>query len=258
MAPADQDRVGDVEEPLDHADLVAHLRAAEDHDERRARDRSAASESTVTSCSSRKPATAGRSRRATPSVVACARCAAPNASFTYRSAEPRKRVGQSRVVLRLARLEPAVLENKHLACGEVCAPAARPRGRRPPAPGARASRSTRRAARETGAIENCGSGPLGRPRCETTHQPCARARAGTRASAARRGCALSSRDGTSVALTLERHVEVDPHQRAASVDLRSRIVFFGKPRARRSGSQPYASAGCEARTFSASSTSRHE
>ena len=43
---------------------------------------SSASPRYSSSCSIRKPVTAGLSRRATPSVLACARCAEPNASFT--------------------------------------------------------------------------------------------------------------------------------------------------------------------------------
>ncbi len=43
---------------------------------------SSASPRYLSSCSIRNPITAGLSTRATPSVLACARCADPNASFT--------------------------------------------------------------------------------------------------------------------------------------------------------------------------------
>jgi hypothetical protein len=77
---ADQDRVGALEERLEHADLVRHLGPADDRDERPLR--------VVEDAAQRRdlaleqPARALGSSRATASVEACARCAAPNASLT--------------------------------------------------------------------------------------------------------------------------------------------------------------------------------
>ena len=78
---ADQDRVGQLEEALDHAELVGHLGAAEDGDQRPRRVR----EDSVELGRPRARA-AGRRRRGTwwvtPSVEAWARWAAPKASLT--------------------------------------------------------------------------------------------------------------------------------------------------------------------------------
>ena len=78
---ADQDPVGDLEEAVDHADLVGDLGAAEDDDQRPRRDR----RRTAVSSSPRARAAGRRSRAgrcATPSVLAWARWAAPKASLT--------------------------------------------------------------------------------------------------------------------------------------------------------------------------------
>ena len=78
---ADQDRVGDVHEAVDQADLVADLRPAE-HDDERPRgvlDQSPRAWSPPSRAAGRPPT--GRCS-ATPAVEACARWAAPNASFT--------------------------------------------------------------------------------------------------------------------------------------------------------------------------------
>ena len=79
---ADQDRVGALEERVEHADLVGHLRAADDRDERRAAGPRGC-RCSVVDLALEQPArrrSAAGARRA--SVEACARCAAPNASLT--------------------------------------------------------------------------------------------------------------------------------------------------------------------------------
>ena len=82
IAPPIEQRVDLRQQRLDDVDLARDLRAAEDRDERTLRVRRARRRGT------RAPSpSAGRRRRAqrccaTPSVDACARCAAPNASFT--------------------------------------------------------------------------------------------------------------------------------------------------------------------------------
>ena len=71
--------------------------------------------------------------------------------------------------------------------------------------------------RVTGAIENRGSRPSGRPRCDTST---------SRASCSRRSLERRQRgadarvvgDRARLAVALERHVEVDPHERAAPVE----------------------------------------
>ena len=80
-AAADEQRVDLRQQVLDHADLVGHLGAAEDRDERPRRVRAAPGRGR------RAPSpSAGRRPRAgscaTPSVEACARCAVPKASLT--------------------------------------------------------------------------------------------------------------------------------------------------------------------------------
>ena len=90
---ADQQRVGQVEEAVDQPDLVAHLGAAEHHDQRAARGSRRSRVRVVTSRSSSGPAADGRSS-VTPTVDACARWAAPNASFTKTSAELGELLGE--------------------------------------------------------------------------------------------------------------------------------------------------------------------
>ena len=67
-----------------------------------------------TSRSSSLPAALG-SRCVMPSVLACARCAAPNASFTYSVRQLGQRARQRWIVGRLARLEAHVLQHQHVA-----------------------------------------------------------------------------------------------------------------------------------------------
>ena len=80
-AAADDERVDDVEQGVDHAELVGHLGAAEHGDERPLRVARAGPSSTSTSFASSRPAAEG-SVRGGPTIEAWARCEAPNASFT--------------------------------------------------------------------------------------------------------------------------------------------------------------------------------
>ena len=94
-------------------------------------------------------------------------------------------------------------------------PAPRPPARRRPgairtsAPISSPSRSA------TGASERSGSGPSGRPRCETRISSAPRSR---RSSIV--GSAARIRDVVGDPAIGERHVEVDPHEHAAPLDLR--------------------------------------
>jgi hypothetical protein len=79
MAPPTTSASADVEQALDHADLVGDLGAAEhDHEGRSG----ASSSRRARELALHEPPGADGSSRATPSVLACARCAAPNASLT--------------------------------------------------------------------------------------------------------------------------------------------------------------------------------
>src|SRR5256712_4716104 len=126
------------------------------------------------SFSIKNPATAGLSRWATASVDACARCAEPNASFTYRSPRAAK-----------------VLASSGSFCSSpgqkrvFSTSATPPRGSRrvtvTPAAGSgmnsTGAPSSRSRSGTTCFSENCGSGPpLGRPRCDssTTRAPFSR------------------------------------------------------------------------------------
>ena len=78
---ADQDRVAPVEERLDHAELVADLGAAEHREERTRRVPEQAREHLDLALQQDgRPRTAAS--RGGPTIDACARCDAPNASFT--------------------------------------------------------------------------------------------------------------------------------------------------------------------------------
>jgi hypothetical protein len=50
-----------------------------------------------------------------PAVEACARCAAPNASFTYTSERRAERGGEGRVVLLLFLVKAQIFEQQHFA-----------------------------------------------------------------------------------------------------------------------------------------------
>ena len=54
-----------------------------------------------------------------PSVEACARWAAPNASLTYRSARLGQRRGELGIVRLLGRMEAQVLEQQHVAAAQL-------------------------------------------------------------------------------------------------------------------------------------------
>ena len=149
-------------------------------------------------------------------------------------AEPRQRVRQRGVVLGLARLEAAVLEHQHLARRRAAAPAARPRARRPRAPGAPAMPSQLRQPAPTRAPSRTADrGPSGRSEVRDEHEPRILARAGTRSSAARPGCGRRPPPARLVALALERDVEVDAHERAAARRHRRRGRSSSETRARR-------------------------
>ena len=80
-AAADDQRVDHAEQGVDHAELVAHLGAAEHGDERPAAGARAGRASTSTSWASSRPAATG-SVRGGPTIEAWARCEAPKASLT--------------------------------------------------------------------------------------------------------------------------------------------------------------------------------
>ena len=108
------------------------------------------------------------SRCATPSVVACARCAAPKASFDVDVGQPRQSRGQLGVVPGLPRLEAAVLQHQHLAapaqrpCSSTCGPDHRRRLAHAGAGQLGQARATRAPSRRPD------RGPSGRSRCETS------------------------------------------------------------------------------------------
>ena len=83
---ADDERVHLAQQVLDDLDLVRHFRAAEDGHERSRRLLDRLARDTGAPSPSGTPPRLCRSRGRCASTDACARCAAPNASFTYRSA----------------------------------------------------------------------------------------------------------------------------------------------------------------------------
>src|SRR5687768_15227540 len=113
-------------------------------------------ERTRTSFSRSRPAYAG-SRCATPSVEACARWAAPNASFTYRSN------GSARRFANAASLRSSSAWNRTFSRSET------PSGISTPTQSARSGTSEPRSSPSraaTGASDSEASRPFGRPRCE--------------------------------------------------------------------------------------------
>ena len=172
---ADQDRVGDLEEALDHADLVAHLGAAEDDDERvlgvgqqRGQHRHLALEQEA---GDRRPQPACHALRGRMRAV---RGAEGVVHVHVAEACQRSPRARGRSWSRPAR--------------SGCSPASAPR----PSPSCCASHSTSGpttagawrtsmpssspSRADTGAIEYCGSGPSGRPRCETSTSRAPRSR----------------------------------------------------------------------------------
>ena len=90
---ADEDRVGALQEGLEHADLVRHLGPADDRHERARGILEDAGERAHLALE--QQARGARQQVATPSVEACARCAEPKASLTYASARPARRCASS-------------------------------------------------------------------------------------------------------------------------------------------------------------------
>ena len=127
---ADEQRVAAFEQRVDHAELVAHLHAAEHRRRTAARARRAAGSSTSTSRASSRPAADGRTRGG-PTIDACARCAAPNASLTYTSPSSLRFVANAGSFVFLARIEAQVLEHHHVARREALGELERRRSRRP-------------------------------------------------------------------------------------------------------------------------------
>ena len=209
---ADQDRVRDIEEALDHADLVAHLGAPEDHDERVLR---------IHQQGRQDGHLALQQQPARPPGAAAAR-----RPRWWHARGARRRTRRSRTGRRAARARrPApgrcVVSpgSKRLFSSTSTSPCAelarhvldlRPDDRR--RLDARASRSALRAAASPGAIDNRGSRPSGRPRCETRTSFAS----WSRSSPERRQRRTDARvvcDGALLAVTFERDVEVDPHER---------------------------------------------
>ena len=190
---ADDHHVGELQEAVDHA------RSCPPPWRRRRSPRAGAAGcsripvSVLTSRSSSRPAALG-SRCATPSVLACARWAAPKASLTYTSASSASARASSGSLLRLARLEAHVLEHQHArrrASASASAVTSSPDDRR-----ARASRvapvSSRRRVRDRRQRQlRHRARPRGVP--DARRAPAARrARAALRSSAAPRAMRVSS------------------------------------------------------------------
>ena len=78
---ADEHRVAPVEQRVDHAELVAHLGAAEHRHERARHVVGEQPRQHLDLAGSSRPPACGRTGGG-PTIDACARCDAPNASFT--------------------------------------------------------------------------------------------------------------------------------------------------------------------------------
>jgi hypothetical protein len=96
------------EQRLEHVELGRHLGAGDDRDQRRAGFSSARSSASSSPASS-GPAQATGAKRATPCVLASARCAVPNASITNTSHSAAILLRERFVVLLLALVEAHVL-----------------------------------------------------------------------------------------------------------------------------------------------------
>ena len=155
---ADEDRVGDLQEGVDDADLVGDLRAADDRDERPARVREDPGQRLDLAL---QQAARGRALDVLDDAdrrgVRAVRGAEGVVDVEVR--EIAEALGQLGVVLRLARLEADVLEHHDVAVGHVVEVRRERRRRRRAGP-------TRCSA--TGCSENSGSRSFGRPRCETS------------------------------------------------------------------------------------------
>ena len=125
---ADQDPVGELQEAVDHADLVGDLGAAEDDDQRPRRATRPPRLSSLTSRSSSRPGVAGQqARHALGAGVGAVGDA--EGVVDVEVGERGERFGQRRVVLRLAGLEADVLQQQHFAGPERRRPSSRPRRR---------------------------------------------------------------------------------------------------------------------------------
>ena len=164
---ADQHHVGDLQEALDHGDLVGHLGAADDRDERPRR---------VLEDPGERPHLAleqppGGARQQVGDALGAGVRAVGGAEgvVDVDVGQLRQRARELGVVLGLARLEADVLEQQHLAVVRAArSSAAHLLARRPPARASTGAPVSSRRRAATGAIDSAGSGvPFGRPRWVT-------------------------------------------------------------------------------------------
>ena len=113
---ADQDLVGKLQETLDHADLVAHLGAAEDHDQRPGRVRDDGAQLADLALQQQSRVGGQQVRHTLRRRMGAVRGAESVVDVGIR--EPGQRSGQLRVVLGLPGLEAAVLEQQQPTVGE--------------------------------------------------------------------------------------------------------------------------------------------
>ena len=146
---ADQDRVGGAGEALDHADLVGDLDAAGDHHERVRRVVEQLAEHLELAAQQVAGGRGQQRRDGRDGGVRPMRGAEGVVDVDVGERGERGREG--RVVLLLARVEAQVLEQQHVALGELRPPAARPPGRCSPPRSARDRRAARRAGRRPAA-----------------------------------------------------------------------------------------------------------
>ena len=122
---ADEQPVDAAEQVLDDLDLVRDLGAAEDGDERPLGIAERRGRDSCSSFSISSPAAGLRHHGATiASTDACARCAAPKASFDVDVGERGERLREAGVVLLLLRVEAQVLEQHDARPSSTCATAA--------------------------------------------------------------------------------------------------------------------------------------
>ena len=239
------------QEPLDHADLVAHLGATEDDDERvlgfvqqrRQHGHLALEQEAGDS----RPHPVCDALRGGMSAVRGA-----EGVVHVHVAEACQRVHQRGVVPGLAPLEAAVLQHQHLPVAELLR---EPLDLRPDNGGRLAHLDAEQLtqAGRHGRHRVPRIGPVRPVQVRDEHEP--RPSLAQVLDRRQRGPdATVVRHPAAVALTLERDVEVHPHERPppAGIDVPDGLLREGARHAAQ------ASAGWEAQTFSASSVSRHE
>ena len=116
---ADEDRVAPFEQRVDHAELVAHLRAAEHGDERVLRRVEQTPSSTSTSRSSSRPAADGSTRRRADDRRVRAVRRAERVVHVRRRPARAATTAKAGSFGRLTRVEPQVLEQHHLTGDEA-------------------------------------------------------------------------------------------------------------------------------------------